>query len=214
MSPRRHYKDSPLKHPHLMSPIIHIEVVNTSLLIPYGLVPMRVMMAQQAFVSFSQLQIPPGVVPWIVSAIVAGYDTAVFGLPNSTNSTAPILMHLSTHPNVLVSSTRLSNVVHGRHAPVSTFSSLWSAIFDFVNPGCGLRLPSFSSTVAPAYRPQELLPLEARYLTVSAVLAHLSEGSKLLFSPLVGTDPSLIAAHCTVIYQGQPGPVAVQPDLT
>ena len=69
--------------------------------------------------------------PHIVVGRVAGFDTAVYGLPKES---FPILCELPKREGggeVLVATTKLSHFVTGRYAP----SNAWRAIWNHVLPG-------------------------------------------------------------------------------
>lgn len=239
-------------------------VVNTTQLEAHGLPSMRLLMAQDAYVSFVA-DGAAGMGGLLVSAIVAGYDTAVYGLPplaeqavllapleasslcqsvnitecrafsqdhqlqfeanewsnipygcvytamfcwfNSNNVTPAT--HLSpgqsqvcaadsrarpTHG--LFSTTKLSNLVTARHAPLSAWVSLWNFIFEQV--GGGLRLLRYRARVGPSYEPSDALPADAAEQAVASALGHLSQAGT-LFSPITGSAAEDIKARCAVV---------------
>lgn len=94
----------------------------------------------------------------MVVAKVAGFDTAVYGLPKT--NIWPILFE---HPGtkVLVSTTKLSQFVTARYAPTDAWEPVWRMILKWVQPG--LSIPQFKWTpvVRPSYGPQEPLPADA-----------------------------------------------------
>ena len=66
---------------------------------------------------------------WLVSAKVAGYDTADFGLEN----TEPyVLLEENADGNVLIASTKLSQFISGRYAPYERWQTLWQSILSWV----------------------------------------------------------------------------------
>ena len=66
---------------------------------------------------------------WLVSAKVAGYDTADFGLKN----TEPyVLLEENADGNVLIASTKLSQFISGRYAPYERWQTLWKSILSWV----------------------------------------------------------------------------------
>jgi hypothetical protein len=67
--------------------------------------------------------------PLLVAARVAGFDTAVYGLPAEQ---LPLLF--KTDGGMLVATTKLSNFVTGRYAPVKEWQVLWRHLLDELNP--------------------------------------------------------------------------------
>ncbi len=93
----------------------------------------------------------------LVAARVAGFDSAVYGLPEKT---APVLFELPGK-NVLVSTTCLSRFVTGRYAPQEAWREVWGAILQWLRPG-GAKLPAlqWTPTVRASYARNEALPAD------------------------------------------------------
>lgn len=93
----------------------------------------------------------------LVLARVAGFDTAVYGLPAET---FPLLFAPS--PSLLVATTKLSQPVTARYAPAECWRVIWEWILARVSPGAAsaVRL-HWTSTVRPTYGPEEPLPAGA-----------------------------------------------------
>ena len=93
----------------------------------------------------------------LVSARVAGYDKAVYGLPDQT---FPILFE---HPrdNILVATTGLSQFVTARYAPSEAWGNVWEMILDWAAPGAELADLKWTPTVRPTYARDAKLPLNA-----------------------------------------------------
>lgn len=93
----------------------------------------------------------------LVLAKVAGYDTAPYGLPNST---FPLLFELSDPEQigpVLVASTKLSQVVTSRFGPVPSWQAVWRGILRWLDPHTNLEL-HWTPTVRPAFARDGELP--------------------------------------------------------
>ncbi|MBN1344369.1 MAG: hypothetical protein JXQ73_16900 [Phycisphaerae bacterium] len=90
----------------------------------------------------------------IVVARVAGFETAVFGLPKET---FPILFE---HPkgNLLVATTKLSQFVTARYAPTAAWDMIWQAIFKWLRPGQPPLRLKWTATVRPSFSADEPLP--------------------------------------------------------
>lgn len=108
----------------------------------------RILMAHESFV------LPCAATnPLISVARVAGYDTAVYGLP--TNA-LPVLF-FSNDGKILVATTRLSSFVTGRYAPAGDWKTVWEFILSQLSeedlPPLKIQTP-----VQSTYRPMEKLP--------------------------------------------------------
>jgi len=102
----------------------------------------------------------PGV--HLVLARVAGYDRAVYGLPETS---MPVLVQ---HPGraVLVATTCLSQFVTGRYAPIDAWCVVWRWILGWACPDQEIPPLTVESTVHPAYGPDDLLPVDAELQAV------------------------------------------------
>ena len=89
----------------------------------------------------------------IVSARVAGFDRAVFGLPEETY---PVLFELNDH--TLVATTKLSHFITGRYAPKDAWKALWTRVFTWLAPKSPAPSLDWKLTVVPAYGKEDSLP--------------------------------------------------------
>lgn len=96
--------------------------------------------------------------PHIVIARVAGFDSAVFGLPEK--DVWPILFE---HPRggLLVSTTKLSQFVTARYAPTDAWTPIWRMILGWLQPDLNLPELKWTPTVRPSYVRDEPLPADA-----------------------------------------------------
>ncbi|MFO7976111.1 MAG: hypothetical protein R6V12_15920 [Candidatus Hydrogenedentota bacterium] len=85
--------------------------------------------------------------PHLVVARVAGFDTAVFGIPKDAS---PILFE---HPDLpaLVSTTCLSRFVTARYAPSGAWETIWARILEWLSPGTALDSFKYTPTVRPSF---------------------------------------------------------------
>ncbi len=92
----------------------------------------------------------------IVMTRVAGFDTAVYGLPEK--DVYPILFE---HNGVLVATTKLSQFVTARYAPNEAWAPIWKTILGRLT--APQRPPAFTWTpaVRPSYTAREALPKDA-----------------------------------------------------
>ena len=95
--------------------------------------------------------------PHIVAARVAGYDTAVYGLPKTTH---PILFE---HPrgDLLVATTKLSQFVTARYAPRKAWGAVWKMVLGWLCPDAKVATPRWTPTVRPSYSAKARLPADA-----------------------------------------------------
>jgi hypothetical protein len=92
--------------------------------------------------------------PDLVVARVAGYDSAVFGLPEK--EVFPILFALPER-NLIVATTRLSSFVTGRYAPAQDWLAVWGRILSALDPEHAHSLKT-TPAVEPAYALAAKLP--------------------------------------------------------
>jgi len=113
--------------------------------------------------------------PHLVAARVAGFDTAVYGLPETV---FPILFE---HPRggVLVATTKLSQFVTARYAPTEAWGTIWAAILAWLTedpPPLGWTpavRPSFERADAvPADVEIQALRRAAQWYTNAKLLVH------------------------------------------
>ena len=92
----------------------------------------------------------------IVVARVAGFDTAVFGLPEKG---FPLLFQVPDK-DLIVATTKLSGFVTGRCAPHGAWKTIWEHILHKLDPDSRVEL-HWTPTVHPAYGPSDKLPADA-----------------------------------------------------
>lgn len=105
--------------------------------------------------------------PMLVEARVAGFDTAVFGLPKSAE---PLLFEMNDG-QWLIATTKLSDFIKGRFEPESAWREIWPVILKKVLPP-DLKLPAlkWSPTVRTSFTVSDSLPkdIEQRSLRRAA----------------------------------------------
>jgi len=94
--------------------------------------------------------------PHIAVARVAGFDTAVYGLPADSH---PILFNHPTAP-ALIATTKLSQFVTARYAPTEAWGTVWHGILSWLCRGEQLPALSWTPTVRPSYGRDETLPVD------------------------------------------------------
>ena len=128
---------------------------------------------------------------------MAGFDRAVYGLPDAT---FPLLLDVALgegYPRVTVATTKLSQLVTGRFAPAEDWKRVWQVILDRVAPG-GPAMPSWEPTVRPAYSPKTVLPADAETQALDRGLEWFRK-SKLLIHPSRVADLRRESARTEVI---------------
>ena len=98
--------------------------------------------------------------PHIVVAHVAGYNKAIFGLPNT--NTWPILFE-QPGANLLVATTKLSHFITGRYAPSEAWNPVWRMILRWLQPGAEVPQLRWTPLVRPTYSRAATLPEDVEF---------------------------------------------------
>ena len=85
--------------------------------------------------------------PWIALAKVAGFDTAVYGMPDDNH---PILFE-ALKGRLLVATTKLSQMVRGRYAPVYAWEKVWGVILAWLTAQSSSPPLPFEPEVRPSH---------------------------------------------------------------
>jgi hypothetical protein len=117
----------------------------------------------------------------LVLARVAGYDTAVFGLPRQS---FPLLFR--SPDGHLVATTKLSGFITGRYAPTAEWVALWRYILASLQPDSPAPDLAVEPRVRPAYGKDERLPSDAERRALARYASWLRRGGLLV--PLSGRD--------------------------
>jgi hypothetical protein len=130
---------------------------------------------------------------YIAGAQVAGFDTAIFGLPTDPAKSVPVIF--TATDNVLISTLRISNVITARYGPIGHWEGLLGFIFDWL--GTGVTLKTLVPSVRPIYAAAAALPQNSEAAAVAKAVKHLTNTSGLLYSPSISTLQAL-TTHCPV----------------
>ena len=95
--------------------------------------------------------------PHLVVARVAGYHTAVYGLPPESH---PLLFSLPDRP-ILIAASKLSQFVTGRYGPTPAWKTIWERILSYLCPGAAIPSLSWEPAVQVLYSPDAPLPAAA-----------------------------------------------------
>ncbi|MCO5238688.1 MAG: hypothetical protein M9904_01410 [Chitinophagaceae bacterium] len=93
----------------------------------------------------------------LVLARIAGYNKAVYGLPDTTT---PLLVQAGDK-NILLATTKLSQFVTARYGPSYAWTPIWNHIFAWLSPSNKIILPEWTPTVRPSYTREEKLPKDS-----------------------------------------------------
>jgi hypothetical protein len=135
--------------------------------------------------------------PDLVVARVAGYDTAVYGIPPA--GAFPILVQWPER-KLWVATTKLSGFVTARYAPAHDWEWVWQRILSELAPGSSFRL-KVQPVVTPAYGPEAKLPRRfqreafdaaAQWFRSSHLLVHPQEWPTL--KPALAANTEVAAA--------------------
>jgi len=96
--------------------------------------------------------------PHLVVAKVAGFDTAIYGLPEK--DVWPLLFE-PAGKTWLVSTTKLSQFVTARYAPTDAWPPVWHMILQWVAPTWKVPTLRWTPVVRPSYGRDEPLPADA-----------------------------------------------------
>ena len=132
--------------------------------------------------------LPASADPLLSLARVAGYGTAVFGLPHQA---FPLLLNIhrshvggssgdgSPDPVLLVATSGLSNFLRGRYAPPGAWIDVWDQVLSMLDPAAGPVSLRAEPSVQPAYGREDRLPADAERRALAAG-AHWYRSSRLL----------------------------------
>ena len=115
--------------------------------------------------------------PLLVLARVAGYDEAVFGLPDESH---PVLFQLDD--NTWIATTKLSDFVTARYAPSADWLTLWQHLLSLLDPDETPHKLMAKPLVQPAFAEKDKLPPDAERLALSNC-ANWYKNSRLLIAP-------------------------------
>lgn len=116
--------------------------------------------------------------PWLVTARVAGFDSAIFGLPGNA---APLLFEVPDK-NLLVATTRLSGFVTARFAPSEDWKAIWEKILTSLDPENSPHKMAWIPAVRPAFGVKEKLPKNFERIAFDASAEWIFQ-SRLLVQP-------------------------------
>ena len=114
----------------------------------------------------------------LVLARVAGFDTAVYGLPDEVT---PLLLE-DHHRAWLIATAPLSRFVTGRFAPAEAWSAVWRRIIGRLSPEHTTDELHFTPTVRPSFAPGVTLPADVELTALKRGVAWYA-GARLFIHP-------------------------------
>lgn len=99
--------------------------------------------------------------PDIVIARIAGFDSAVYGLPEKVYPVLSEIRSPGESGGLLVSTTKLSQFRTARYAPSDAWQAIWSHILEWAQPGTEISGLKWTPEVRPSYGVDETLPSDA-----------------------------------------------------
>lgn len=94
--------------------------------------------------------------PYVVAAQVAGFDSAIYGLPEKTS---PLLFKLKNN-NVIIAATSFSNFVSGRYAPQTQWGVFWKRILEDLGISNKFNNLKWAPEISVTYEKYEKLPVD------------------------------------------------------
>ena len=126
--------------------------------------------------------------PLIVTARVAGFDTAIYGLPEKSD---PLLFQLSGSP-VLVSTTSFSNFKSGRYAPQQEWGMIWKKILEYLLPEKKINALIWDPEVNTTYGKYEKLPPNYQRQSIEKGIEWYANAKMLIADSFAGSLQELI----------------------
>jgi hypothetical protein len=129
---------------------------------------------------------------YVAAAQVAGFDKTIFGMPTDASKSAVVLF--AATDDVLLCTTRISNVITARYGPIAHWQALFAFIFEWLDTDVVLH--TLVPAVRPRYAPSIPVTDSMETAAVSAAVKHLTNTSGLLYSPT--TPLATLTRHCPV----------------
>ncbi len=115
--------------------------------------------------------------PWLGIGRVAGFNTAVYGLPSKLD---PILFEADE--GLLVATTKLSNFATARFAPGRDWEKVWEGLLQYLAPTTSRYRIATKSVVRPQYSIDAPIPVDAQQRAIRRGAAWYKESHLLISS--------------------------------
>jgi hypothetical protein len=139
--------------------------------------------------------------PLLVIARVAGFDSAVYGLPKTAT---PLLFQVPDRP-WWIAGTKLSNVSTGRYGPTADWQAVWQFILTQLEPQNSPDV-RFKPAVHPAYGPTDALPADAESAACRAAANWYLDAGLLVHATREAEIHRLLLSGAENLPAGDPGP--------
>jgi hypothetical protein len=96
--------------------------------------------------------------PDIVIARIAGFDSAVYGLPGETFPVLSEIPQTEEHGSLLIATTKLSQFLTARYAPTEAWEAIWDHIMEWLLPDKKTFRLTWTPEVRPSFTKMEILP--------------------------------------------------------
>ncbi len=116
--------------------------------------------------------------PHLVAAKVAGFDSAIYGLPEKVS---PLLFEMEGTP-ALIALTNLSNFVTGRYSPHEEWHKVWKQILGYLLPDTKISPLAYEPRITTTYSKTEALPTGAKQQSIQRGIDWF-KNAKMLISP-------------------------------
>ncbi len=143
--------------------------------------------------------------PDIVIARVAGFDSALYGLPEEKFPVLVTIPQAGNHGALMVSTTKLSQFITARYAPTDAWPAIWKHIFTWLQPGKEVPGLKWTVSVRPSYGMDEPLPEDVERQA-------LKRGVDWYFNSRMIVSPSMAGKYDKPANMDEPG--KADPDLT
>ena len=143
--------------------------------------------------------------PDIVIARIAGFDSAVYGLPEETFPVLSEIIQPVDEGSLLIASTKLSQFITARYAPADAWVAIWSHIFTWLQPGEKISELKWIPAVRPSFNKDEKLPEDIE-------TQALKRGIEWYFNSRMVISPSMMARYNQPT--NGPYPASADPDTT
>ena len=141
----------------------------------------------------------------IVIARIAGFDSAVYGLPKETFPVLTEIPQPEEKGGLLVATTKLSQFLTARYAPADAWRAIWEHVLAWLQPDNKFSDLKWTSNVRPSYTAEETLPSDIER-------AALKRGIDWFFNSHMLLHPDMIWKYNKPA--NLPFPSKADPDLT
>ena len=122
----------------------------------------------------------------IVIARIAGFDSAVYGLPKETFPVLSEIPQPEEKGGLLVATTKLSQFLTARYAPADAWQAIWEHVFEWLQPDKKFSDLKWTSNVRPSYTAEETLPSDIERVALKRGIDWFFNSHMLLHPDMMG----------------------------